>query len=720
MASRGPALVVATVIALVASRIAVVLTGSHLVSHYEELYRGTIAREVLEGLHAPLWSYQADHYSGGSLVVGLLAAPAIALLGPCLLALKLVPIAFAAATAGLAVRLLAARFGTRAAVAGALLLVTPPPALVQLESLAKGFHTESPLFTLAALSALLTFVWDGRRRRWLFAAGFAGGLGISFTPIAALGLAGVVVTWVVLERARIRRTDALTLALGIALGAAPAIAYAVAHGLTPGPPSLVEVVGTTSQPLGIYLAKIPARVVKLVVLALPLSAGFPDVGRLSGLGLSALYGVLALGSVAILVVREARARGPALLALAIPAAVFVALYALSPIAIPTGTSAWASRHLAPLHVLSLLLVAVAVTRIRRGTVVLVGLVLLGGVGHASLLFSERPGRAWTERADSYYHLGMLWTLRAGRTLAALDVVQVRLERLAVDRRDAAYRGAIDALEPLDHELTPAALPRLFSRVSPSQHPVVWEALGRWLGERPGLTAGDVAARLEALPPRGRRLACMALELSRAHLATMGGLIDLHGGPEIAPKPPDARSAPGNPGRSSNASDGLDQWTSTSPAGPCVAEDRRLGLGYLLATYRSAGAGCAALRKTVADLDPEPRRAVYRGAGRGAAVVEIARTGIPAGVFLTGIELGDVACLRPPARGPFQTPDGVATLAAAVPPGHLEDFFWGVGWEIADLFSEDPPRAAHTIADLPQPAQAPARAGATARVQTLIP
>jgi hypothetical protein len=37
-----------------------------------------------------------------------------------------------------------------------------------------------------------------------------------------------------------------------------------------------------------------------------------------------------------------------------------------------------------------------------------------------------------------------------------------------------------------------------------------------------------------------------------HILVWRKLIDLHGGPEMAPKPPDARSAPGNPGRSALA------------------------------------------------------------------------------------------------------------------------------------------------------------------------
>jgi hypothetical protein len=691
---RVSALVATTVAAVVGLRLAVVLTGSHLISHSEELYRGTIAREVLEGLHAPLWSYQADHYSGGSLVVGLLAAPAIALFGPRLFALKLVAIAFAAATAAVAVQFLARRYGVRAALAGAVLFVMPPPGLVQLQSLAKGFHTESPLFTLASLSALFAFVYDGRRRRWLFAAAFAGGLGVSFTPIAALGLVGVVVTWLVVERGRPRGADALIFALGVGVGMAPALVYVAAHGLAPGPPSLAEVFSGTAEPFAVRLAKIPARVAKLIVLALPLSAGFPDLGRIPGLMLSSLYAALAYGAAAILLAREpgqVRGRGPAARLLALPAAVFVVIYACTPIAIPTGTSAWAARHLAPLQVLGLLLVAVAAARIRQGMVILAVLTLLGGLGHAKLLASEPPGLAWLERADSYYHLGMVWTMREGRTVASLDSVQPRLERLGVERRAAAYRGAIEALAPSPDATTPQALQRLLVRLPPTAYPVVWESLGRWLAQASELGADEVASRLEALPPRGRRLGCDALELARAHHVALEG-----------------RSA-------------LEWWTRTPARAPCVADDERLGLGYLLATYRHADGGCPQLRALVARLDTNQRRAVYRGAGRGAAVVESARTGLPAGGWITGIAAGDVACLRQHRSGTLlQAPDGVTTLADTVPIEHLDDFFWGVGWEIADAFGEDPLRIAHTIDRLPKSSRTAAREGSAAAMQRLQP
>jgi len=117
--------VTAAVVAFLALRLTTLLTASHLVSYHEELYRGTIARELLAGLQAPFWSYQADDYSGGSLVVGILAVAPFVLLGPTLFAWKLVPLAIGAATVGIAVDSLGRYFGARTAVAGAALLVLP-------------------------------------------------------------------------------------------------------------------------------------------------------------------------------------------------------------------------------------------------------------------------------------------------------------------------------------------------------------------------------------------------------------------------------------------------------------------------------------------------------------------------------------------------------------------------------------------------------------------
>src|SRR2546425_6962727 len=58
----------------------------------EELYRGTIAQELVTGLKMPFAEYRADNYSGGSLVIGALAAGFFLLFGPTVFALKLAPL----------------------------------------------------------------------------------------------------------------------------------------------------------------------------------------------------------------------------------------------------------------------------------------------------------------------------------------------------------------------------------------------------------------------------------------------------------------------------------------------------------------------------------------------------------------------------------------------------------------------------------------------------
>src|SRR2546422_3084685 len=58
----------------------------------EELYRGTIAQELVTGVKMPFIEYRADNYAGGSLVIGALAAGFFLLIGPTLFVLKLAPL----------------------------------------------------------------------------------------------------------------------------------------------------------------------------------------------------------------------------------------------------------------------------------------------------------------------------------------------------------------------------------------------------------------------------------------------------------------------------------------------------------------------------------------------------------------------------------------------------------------------------------------------------
>src|SRR5256885_5089229 len=78
----------------VASRLLylMLINPSYLNYMGEELYRGTIAQELVTGLKIPFTEYRADNYSGGSLVIGALAAGFFFLFGSTVFALKLAPL----------------------------------------------------------------------------------------------------------------------------------------------------------------------------------------------------------------------------------------------------------------------------------------------------------------------------------------------------------------------------------------------------------------------------------------------------------------------------------------------------------------------------------------------------------------------------------------------------------------------------------------------------
>src|SRR2546426_12617299 len=73
--------------------ILVLIDPRYLLSYpVEELYRGTIAQELVTGLKLPFSEYTADNYGLGSLAIGAVAAGFFRLFGPTLFALKLAPL----------------------------------------------------------------------------------------------------------------------------------------------------------------------------------------------------------------------------------------------------------------------------------------------------------------------------------------------------------------------------------------------------------------------------------------------------------------------------------------------------------------------------------------------------------------------------------------------------------------------------------------------------
>ena len=133
----------------------VLIDPSHLPYRGEELYRGAIAQELLTGLQMPFTEYRADNYSGGSLVIGALAAGFFLLFGPTVFALKLAPLFLFTLALVFWYWTIQQYAGERVARYFALLFCVSPPLFTAYSVTAMGFHSESIVFS--ALTVFLFF-----------------------------------------------------------------------------------------------------------------------------------------------------------------------------------------------------------------------------------------------------------------------------------------------------------------------------------------------------------------------------------------------------------------------------------------------------------------------------------------------------------------------------------------------------------------------------------
>jgi hypothetical protein len=133
----------------VASRLLylVLIDPGHLVLYGgEELYRGVIAQELTTGLKLPFIEYRADNYSGGSLVIGVLAAGFFVLFGSTVFSLKLAPLLLFTLALVFWYWTIQRAAGERVAGYFALLFCFSPPQFTAHSVTAMGFHSESIFF----------------------------------------------------------------------------------------------------------------------------------------------------------------------------------------------------------------------------------------------------------------------------------------------------------------------------------------------------------------------------------------------------------------------------------------------------------------------------------------------------------------------------------------------------------------------------------------------
>lgn len=193
----------------------------------EEVVRGVTAREVLEGPLLDIQDYQQPFW-GGHVAVAVMAAPAFAVLGSNLFALRLATLPFALLLALSGFALLDRFAGRRAAWIGGLWLALPPPGFLLLSCTLQGTHAESVALSVATVLLMVRAVEaPSQLRTVLF--GVACGFDLWFGYPALFGPVWVALGLIVTTRALPPRSHVALWLGSVIVGAAPWLRLSVAE-----------------------------------------------------------------------------------------------------------------------------------------------------------------------------------------------------------------------------------------------------------------------------------------------------------------------------------------------------------------------------------------------------------------------------------------------------------------------------------------------------------
>jgi 4-amino-4-deoxy-L-arabinose transferase-like glycosyltransferase len=494
-----------------ALRFANLLTSVELISWEEELYRGTIAKELIEGLKAPLSDYQADPYSGGSLVVGAVAVPFFLLLGPNLFALKMVPLLFSFATFIFFLLFLYRFFDPKTAFLSCSLFVLCFPSFVSLSLVAMGFHSESIFFSIAMMLCFYQFLYRQRNKVFsLMLFGLLGGMGFWFTHITVITLFTCLITWFLLERKSFLGKPMLLFLASILVGLSPWIFYNATHhleGLRFIDNAMRKGSSLSSSRWGVCESAGQKlwKLARLVLVGIPASLSFQSFLTIPGLVLSFFYYSLVMLVVVPFYLRESKTLSPVLKdafmlkeaseralhqAKTIPLLLFPLVFAITyglsclPVLGRSHTHFMYSRFFSPLYFFAFPLIALALRRSKRSLLFLIPILALGILGQGSLLFREPIGRAFHYKGYSYFRLGELWARNPFRFPVEFRRLSQMSERFG--NRDRRYfywgliKGGLWVANP-KHDFwvyrDPKAAMKILSDIPPSYRPYFLEHWG---------------------------------------------------------------------------------------------------------------------------------------------------------------------------------------------------------------------------------------------------
>lgn len=167
----------------------------------EELYRGMIGRELLDGLKIAFYQYRADDYSGGSLLMGAAASIFFKIFGLSFFSLKLIPVVLFAGALAAWYYWLLPFYGRRVAASFTLLMIFSPYLFTRFALTVLGDHPETIFFTAASLYFFFKTL-ETPKPRWIYPAllGLLSGIGLWMAYIYAVTLLATAFYWAVKEK----------------------------------------------------------------------------------------------------------------------------------------------------------------------------------------------------------------------------------------------------------------------------------------------------------------------------------------------------------------------------------------------------------------------------------------------------------------------------------------------------------------------------------------
>ncbi len=222
-------------------RLAVLFSYLDKIYEPEELYRGTVAREIIQGSLIPLWEYldyKVEYFPGGTLVVGILAVPFFLLFGQSYIALKLVGLLFALGTFILWYIFLERFFNRKTAVICAILSIFCMPFYTKTSLITWGAHPEANFFTILSLFIFyLIFFKESKpddlpetyrkNLRLFFLLGLVAGFGLWFAQTYLLTVIFIFLIWFIFDKKFFLSKPFYAFCVGFPLGISPAIFYGV-------------------------------------------------------------------------------------------------------------------------------------------------------------------------------------------------------------------------------------------------------------------------------------------------------------------------------------------------------------------------------------------------------------------------------------------------------------------------------------------------------------